>query len=72
MTPKAQFIVDISVNFHTTQNLKKKTPGDCRDLSKSGARIVLRKTTAPGKSEQNIRVFWKYRRNGEPKKKRLP
>ena len=59
MASKTQFIVDnYFVNFYTNQNLKKKTPGNCRELSKTGVRIVLRKTIAPGKSEQNIRVFW--------------
>ena len=57
MASKIQFIVDNLVNFYTIQNLKKNPSGNCRELSKSGVRIMLRKTIAPGKSEQNIRFF---------------
>ena len=64
---KIQFIVDNSMDSYSNQNRKNVQPGEFRDLSKSGLRFVLREKRAPGKTKQDIRVFWKYGRNGETK-----
>ena len=67
MACKIHFIVDNLTSFYSNRNRKKNPPGEFWDLSKSGLRIVLRKKRAPGKTKQDLRVFWEYRRNGDTK-----
>ena len=58
MAPKIQFFVTNFFNFLMSNPfLKNFTPGEFRDLSKSGLENMLCKKSTPGKSEQKFGVI---------------